>query len=811
MKKICLPILSSGFKRNQCCLLTLIALYALTSTSHAAATLTFSNIWNIPVGSRPYMTVGNTERGVAINPITGHVLIASRGPSTENHIYIVDGETGADIGELDTTGIGGGTLTLVHVGVADDGAIYAANLQAVSALAGMQIRIYRWADETPLVPPTLAFGPGLDTTTVRYGDSLDVRGAGTDTQIIMSGNVNSKVALFTTTDGVSFTATELAIGAGMTAGDFGKGLAFGTNNTIYGKNSTSVNIRHASFDAVAGTLSLIETITADSLGVAVSVDTTNNALAVVVSDNNATQTSHRLKVYDISNPASPSLISDVLFPIPTAANANRIGAADFGLDKLVGLDPNNGVIALKKVFVTNLPPSITSQPIDQAAQQGGYVTFSVTATGSQPLRYHWRLNETTLIPNATNSSLTVSNLQSSDAGAYSVVVTNLGGMDTSSNAVLTILPSALSSAMVKAWCLSPGERPYLSSDNTQRGMAYNATTDHLLLVSRTPSLAVRVLNAANGADLHALDLTGVSGGFTGFPLNMIGVADDGVVYACNLFNGGTGPDQLKIYRWDDEGAVNLPTVAYGPADPGVGRLGDTFDVRGSGTGTQILMGSHETGTQLVIFTTTDGVNFTPTVVNTDAPANFARLGVAFGSGDTVWTKNAAHPLRHISFDLGSGSGTVLQTFTSVAGGVTAIGVDVANDVLAGIICVGEGSTPDNLQLYDIINLSSEPVLLDQDFFPTDNVNLNGTGAVDFGGGRVYALDSNNGLCAFNYIGRLKYSVAGNNLTLTWTDPSSVLQCSTNVTGPYANVPGATSPYMTSTVGPPPQKFFILKR
>ena len=68
----------------------------------------------------------------------------------------------------------------------------------------------------------------------------------------------------------------------------------------------------------------------------------------------------------------------------------------------------------------------------------------------------------------------------------------------------------------------------------------------------------------------------------------------------------------------------MATVAYGPLDPGVGgRLGDTFAVRGSGTGTQILVGSRD-GTQVVMFTTTDGTTFNPTVIDT-APSQQAWL------------------------------------------------------------------------------------------------------------------------------------------------------------------------------------------
>ena len=46
---------------------------------------------------------------------------------------------------------------------------------------------------------------------------------------------------------------------------------------------------------------------------------------------------------------------------------------------------------------------------------------------------------------------------------------------------------------------------------------------------------------------------------------------------------------------------------------------------------------------------------------------------------------------------------------------------------------------------------------------------------------------------------LQFARQGNNLVLSWPDPRFVLQAATSVTGPYTNVPSATSPY-THTIG-----------
>ena len=54
---------------------------------------------------------------------------------------------------------------------------------------------------------------------------------------------------------------------------------------------------------------------------------------------------------------------------------------------------------------------------------------------------------------------------------------------------------------------------------------------------------------------------------------------------------------------------------------------------------------------------------------------------------------------------------------------------------------------------------------------------------------------------------LSWQTAGPDLTLTWTGPY-VLQASTNVSGPYFDVPGTTSPFVASTLKP--RQFFRLR-
>src|SRR5881396_2090331 len=82
-------------------------------------------------------------------------------------------------------------------------------------------------------------------------------------------------------------------------------------------------------------------------------------------------------------------------------------------------------------------PAITVQPQSRTNNIGTTATFSVTATGTAPLSYQWVFNDG-LLAGRTNSTLTLSNVQPSDSGAYVAVVTNRSGSVTSAVAVLTV-------------------------------------------------------------------------------------------------------------------------------------------------------------------------------------------------------------------------------------------------------------------------------------------------------------------------------------------------------------------------------------
>jgi len=116
---------------------------------------------------------------------------------------------------------------------------------------------------------------------------------------------------------------------------------------------------------------------------------------------------------------------------------NNAVPGDFGGYSVIVSNQDGSITSSNAILTVNPPPVITSQPAAQSAIAGGKATFSVTAIGTTPPFYQW-LRNGQLIPGAIGNSLALTNVGFSDAGMYSVLVTNAGGAVFSANAGLAI-------------------------------------------------------------------------------------------------------------------------------------------------------------------------------------------------------------------------------------------------------------------------------------------------------------------------------------------------------------------------------------
>lgn len=134
--------------------------------------------------------------------------------------------------------------------------------------------------------------------------------------------------------------------------------------------------------------------------------------------------------------------NDVVIPGANSATLNlpSVQVGDAGSYTVTVSNAVGSVTSPPAVLTVTVPataPSITVPPASQTVLSGTGVTFTVTATGTTPLSYQWLKNGQPLA-GATNPSLVISAVQPSDAGNYSVTVSNAGGSVTSGAAVLTV-------------------------------------------------------------------------------------------------------------------------------------------------------------------------------------------------------------------------------------------------------------------------------------------------------------------------------------------------------------------------------------
>jgi alpha-tubulin suppressor-like RCC1 family protein len=140
--------------------------------------------------------------------------------------------------------------------------------------------------------------------------------------------------------------------------------------------------------------------------------------------------------------------------------------------------------------LVNIPPVITTQPQNQTVTAGANVTFNVTATGI-PLNYQWYFNGVPLA-GATSATLTLANVQSTNAGNYFVRVFNSAGSVFSTTAGLTVLFP-----------------PTINLTSPTNGQFFNAYPTNLTLTATAGDVDGNVVSVAfyNGANLLGSNTT----------------------------------------------------------------------------------------------------------------------------------------------------------------------------------------------------------------------------------------------------------------------------------------------------------------
>lgn len=301
----------------------------------------------------------NNERGMAYNPATGNIIFVSRNSTnstSSTRIRVLNGTTGVDQGSLSegVSVIAGGTFVMSTVGVADDGAIYIANLTADARTSNF--KVYRWANEGAQPTTHYAGGVGFTSTSgtpaPRLGDTLDVTGSGANTKIVagfagtggyatITGNASPVAQTYSaganTPGGPNFTP-----GAAVVTGGFRLGVTFaGNDTTVWGKQTAAALYRSTISGSSAAINGAVTTLTTGVSGGEAPLDYAvigGVPYLATLDVNNS-----RVYIYDVSDPSNPvSLFQFGGTAIPAASqgsltgNGNGTGSIKFG-----AIDQNN--------------------------------------------------------------------------------------------------------------------------------------------------------------------------------------------------------------------------------------------------------------------------------------------------------------------------------------------------------------------------------------------------------------------------------------------------------------------------------------
>jgi predicted RNA-binding protein with TRAM domain len=215
------------------------------------------------------------------------------------------------------------------------------------------------------------------------------------------------------------------------------------------------------------------------------------------------------------------------------------------------------ILTVEAVAGTPSAPVITQQPSNQTIEYGDEVTFTVTATGSAPLRYTWVTTEGDTLQDSTLATLTGFPGASDSGLSVRVIVRNALGSVTSNSATLTIIGTT---PMPAAEVVTVGGNGHLTL-----GSAVDLDSAKVLTSTQVIANNYAALPRVDLVLLHyagALSLNGTKA-----------ARDSGIKYSINLTNGypqllakeikilpvtsRPGNQELAVETWDFADAEEL--------------------------------------------------------------------------------------------------------------------------------------------------------------------------------------------------------------------------------------------------------------
>ena len=236
-----------------------------------------------------------------------------------------------------------------------------------------------------------------------------------------------------------------------------------------------------------------------------------------------------------------------------------------------------GTVTNSATLTVNVPVAVTVPPADQTTVVGSNAIFSVTATGTD-LSFEWLFNDSVI---GTESSLTLNNVTTSQAGVYTVIVNGAAGSVTNS-ATLTVNKVDATVTLGNLNQLYDGTAKLATAGTTPSGLAvvltYNGSAN--APTNAGSYTVIGTINDANyqGSATNTLVISPATGVVT---LGSLNQTYDGTA---KLATAGTTPSGLAVVLTYN-GSANAPTNAGSYTV--IGTINDA-NYQGSATNTLVI-------------------------------------------------------------------------------------------------------------------------------------------------------------------------------------------------------------------------------
>ncbi|MDB6125265.1 MAG: Immunoglobulin I-set domain protein [Pedosphaera sp.] len=463
--------------------------------------------------------------------------------------------------------------------------------------------------------------------------------------------------------------------------------------------------------------------------------------------------------------------------------ATFTATAGSGTRPTVGID-NVTLTYTTAAAVTN-PVVITSQPQSRTNNAGSTATFTVSASGTAPIAYQWLKEGTPLFDGgnlfgANASLLTMTNVSSTDAGHYAVVLSNPANTVTSSIVTLTVNDPIITT--------QPVSRTNVAGDiaNFFVGAAGTAPISYRWYFNGTNALAVGTTNSLNLTNVQTLD----QGSYSAVITDAAGSVTSSVATLTLKATPST-----RIAEWDFD---EIGLVATNPA-PLIG------------TGTAALVGG------------TSGSFSTGTFSDPAGPPGALNSGWNIAAFPAQGTNNKTAGVQcNVST---TGYQHILLTWeerhSNTASKYNRLQYSTNGTDFVDYDVMTMNATDNSFVLFSI-DLSSVPGV-------NNNVNFAFRLVSEFESTAIGTANANyDAITSYGTTGTIRYDLmrvfgdaasvlpspipltiqqVGNSVVLSWTNPAFSLQSASDVTGPYTTISGAASPYTNAVSGA--QQFFRL--